>query len=622
MSLPAPTTIPPPTPATIPPPTPATIPPPTPATMPPPAAATMPSPATPGPPAKKRRTLGLRLDWTLPAWEIAQAVAALQRRCRHNIMIAQVATINPGDNVAVPAEIVNRGIPKGPLTDLTIYSIMVAHKRTHWCRDNDLEFEQNHMLRGARPPRGKGVAIEAFGIRWIPEVGARTLLTGEELAKIFPYLTRTERPSSWRLLTIGRVTIPNHWVEGRDYDLVASPYRVTGPQQQARVQGDSEEARFQRAVLKNKAWPCMDTDPTRTVIIPRSTEHDTYRIMRLQDHPNFRIWCADPQLHPGQQMIERYDRDDSRLDQGLWDRLSTQPWPQYPRLDRDRVGDGGINEAAVSANESARMTDQVTRNDEGPCDDPPTMTGALIPDNEPGRTDAENTHTRTNTDAVVAAEERIRTPMVDRVAPLEPVRQPTESQVAHPPEATHSQSQDAQFQTMHHVNNDPPSPTPNIYTVVAERMNMPIANRDGPWQPLPTPQLSNSDFAAFTREATVTILNSMHLRNVAQARGVLTGYCSTYNDRSTAIFRRLSQEFMFATQRCHNASTEIATHSSQWRAAALINYILITWQYADIAITPSLRRPAITDMSAFLRMNPYNTLLLETEDKNSGPEFR
>jgi hypothetical protein len=49
---------------------------------------------------------------------------------------------------------------------------------------------------------------------------------------------------------------------------------------------------------------------------------------------------------------------------------------------------------------------------------------------------------------------------------------------------------------------------------------------------------------------------------------------------------------------------------SNWRTAALMNYMLVSMQYPCIAINPSLRRHAIKEISAFIALKPHELLTL------------
>lgn len=84
----------------------------------------------------------------------------------------------------------------------------------------NFDFEvDNGLLCCTRVPRGKGVAIDAYGIRWIVVVSGRTLLTGDSLARVFPWVLGTDRPRYTPLVSIGQVTIPEDWTED-DYVLL------------------------------------------------------------------------------------------------------------------------------------------------------------------------------------------------------------------------------------------------------------------------------------------------------------------------------------------------------------------------------------------------------------------
>jgi hypothetical protein len=65
---------------------------------------------------------------------------------------------------AAPAEIMNLNVTAAAVDDITAYALLTSRPRKS-CRDSTTDFEANGMLRGKRPPRSKGVAIEAFGIR-------------------------------------------------------------------------------------------------------------------------------------------------------------------------------------------------------------------------------------------------------------------------------------------------------------------------------------------------------------------------------------------------------------------------------------------------------------------------
>jgi hypothetical protein len=250
-------------------------------------------------------------------------------RCKRNITAGtELAKAVAKDENCVdddPANIVRLGIRNGAIDDTTAHAIIASQKRGVWFKKNQIEFESFNALRWLRLPRGKGVPIEAFGIRWIPETCERTLLTGAKLSEVFPNLMHTERVSQPRMILIGRVTIPPGWDEGEDYLVVERPLTVNSAPD-APAEGDhTNHARYIRGVIQNRGWPHMDLDPNRKVIIPSCDPAKPNQIMRLQDVPAFRIQCANP-IMVSDAGNQRYDSNDAILDDGLWSILVDTPW--------------------------------------------------------------------------------------------------------------------------------------------------------------------------------------------------------------------------------------------------------------------------------------------------------
>lgn len=303
--------------------------------------------------------MGLILDLTKPDNQIHGLLETLLARCQRNLVAETVlaqATVEDENRASPdPSMIIRLGIRDVAVDDTTAYAIMAAYKRGDW-KLNKHEFDSAGMLRSLRPPRGNGVAIEAFGVRWIPESCERTLLTGEVLAQAFPYITHTERTQTFHTITIGRVTIPALWVEGTDYHLVASPRKVNCAPDMPGTTDYSNNARFTRNIIASGGWPYMDMDPNRKVIIPRNSLSGFNRIMRLQDVPGFRIQCANPtQLGPNEEN-QAYERADPRLDAGLWDYLVSLRWHSSPFMPRLALRSTPTQPEAASATTDVSAT--------------------------------------------------------------------------------------------------------------------------------------------------------------------------------------------------------------------------------------------------------------------------
>ncbi|KAJ5475176.1 hypothetical protein N7539_008242 [Penicillium diatomitis] len=117
------------------------------------------------------RTLSV-LDKKYKGWTTAAAAADEQpvQRCidtHHDIVHNMPSKDSPMDDLTVCA----------------LRSIMPKTEVHSWRRDVE---KNNGWIRGTRVPKGKGVVVEAFGIRWIVVVGDKTVLTGESLQLKFP----------------------------------------------------------------------------------------------------------------------------------------------------------------------------------------------------------------------------------------------------------------------------------------------------------------------------------------------------------------------------------------------------------------------------------------------------
>lgn len=106
------------------------------------------------------------------------------------------------------------------LTDYTALAIRSARKGKQLNMYN-FDFEVDHsLLRGTRVPKGKGVAMDAYGIHWIVIVSGRTLLTGSSLVRVFPWVLGADRPPRYApVVSIGQVTITEDWTQDDDYVL-------------------------------------------------------------------------------------------------------------------------------------------------------------------------------------------------------------------------------------------------------------------------------------------------------------------------------------------------------------------------------------------------------------------
>jgi hypothetical protein len=253
---------------------------------------------------------------------------------------------------SAPEEIMSLPITTKAVDDMTAYALLTSRARTN-CKVSATDFESNGMLRGKRPPRGKGVAIEAFGIRWIPEMCGRTLLTGTNLAK-FPYLTRTERPKgSPPVISIGKVTIPQGWVEGTDYHVVAKPNIVNELPCPPAI-NDHKRGLYLKAMQASKIIIHMDLDLDHKVIVPSLTgEH---AIMKFQDVPGFRKHCANPATGgPNMEIEDESLRPENAL---------LHPWrphdPMAPRVAKEKPK---TKEKPKDAQPNTPLTPQEQRTD-------------------------------------------------------------------------------------------------------------------------------------------------------------------------------------------------------------------------------------------------------------------
>ncbi|CEJ60451.1 hypothetical protein PMG11_09024 [Penicillium brasilianum] len=175
----------------------------------------------------------------------------------------------------------------------------------------------------------------------------------------------------------------------------------------------------------------------------------------------------------------------------------------------------------------------------------------------------------------------------------------------------------------------------DIYNLIATKMNTDIVDRNGLWEPLCG--LKGHDAISFTRErfASVTGVCATTLREVAKAAGEINKYLNrkdwsqkeaALKEETDPVFHALVKRFAKVSRDCNTTLERMP--ESQWRAIALTNYILVGLQYPRIAVNNELRRPAISDISAFLAMNPRNFDIASVRqtsnnaaDTNS-PEFR
>lgn len=79
-----------------------------------------------------------------------------------------------------------RIIDSRPAFDEALHNFTIFAVRSYYNRKTSAkyvhDFEvRNGLLRGSRIPIGKGVAIDAYSIRWIVTISRRTLLTSESL---------------------------------------------------------------------------------------------------------------------------------------------------------------------------------------------------------------------------------------------------------------------------------------------------------------------------------------------------------------------------------------------------------------------------------------------------------
>lgn len=547
-------------------------------------------------PSKKSRPPGLTLDLTLTNSEIEDTLGKLNERSYNNTTscteIAE-AEADPADCVRVPEDIIHLGIRNVAVDDRTVYAMVTAYKRRD-CGANKFDFEQTGLVRGVRPPRGLGVAVEAFGIRWIPEIYDRTLLTGIELTGVFTYLTRTERPSgSPPAVRIGRVTIPTSWVEGVDYQVVAKPRKVNCAPDAPDNRGYSDIERYTRELIRHAGWPNMDLDPNRKVIVPSCREPDKHKIIRMQDVPGFRVHCADPAtIAPGEEN-QAYDQSDPRLDAGLWEILAHTRWTMDPLQMRPpkRAQNASAEEPGDLQKASA---DKPKEPKDARANKPKEPEGASA--NKP----------KALKNASVDQLKALKDAIVKELEALEKAS-------ATGPEGSTPQVTPQEPAATDPAVKDTLPPEIDIYKIVAVHMATPIVDRGGAWEP--PCGLNGPDVISFAREISTTVKGSCAkvLRDVAKAAGEINEYLkgkgwsqeqAARKEATDVAFAALVKQFVDATKTCDETIKRI--RESRWRAIALANYLLVGLQYPCIAINDSLRRPAIPDISAFLAMNPMN----------------
>ncbi len=152
----------------------------------------------------------------------------------------------------------------------------------------------NGLLRGSRIPMGKGVAMDARGIRWLVGMSGRTLLAGESIISIFTWALRLKRTAYVPLFAIGDVTISPDWTRD-DYILrfLLEPQAYLNKP----YEEDGQGWKFAKAANRNNAYMHMGLSHwTRKVIIPRTRNGKNARVMRICDIPGFHPHARDPSL--------------------------------------------------------------------------------------------------------------------------------------------------------------------------------------------------------------------------------------------------------------------------------------------------------------------------------------